>query len=500
MKGKMKGKMNNGHLKMKTPSSSIEHHYHYHYAAVAFGLLALAVLSAAQITNYDLYYPGPQVKRWMSSYTLDISNSDGMTNYIRDVITNRGVPIAVVGVISLIGLLIWTCCRCCDRCRLKDASSICKFVLLVLLLATLLSGVFLISIGFDADKKQADAMQNLPTVAESVTSFVDEVNAYVQELLDIGDRLAQNVQDLRAEDPAGLIIDSNTLDELNNAVDTINTEAETVNDDVNQIDLGDFTTFSNKVDDYNDRRHLGFIIVLVVLLTLVLLEGAFALLNTCAGDNCKPKRNGCRYFTPIIGILSLIVLLVLWILSAALVIAMTASSDVCYDPNTQFTLLIDDPIATYYITCGHIPGQDNPFKSEVETINSSVNAAQQAFDDLQAQLNSSTQCDLDRPKCDRIAMLLNVTATIIDDLETTLGSNTIDDQGNAQDGFLSLISCYALNSRYNLVLNVFCGDAVEALGQSTEIVIGFAVVFVFTQVFTRLVTDTGLDEETSKIA
>ncbi|EGD78472.1 hypothetical protein PTSG_09167 [Salpingoeca rosetta] len=474
---------------------------------VALVSMAGVFIVAQNNLDYELYSPGPQVRRWHSDFNLDLSNLDfdSLKGYAQDVGVKRVAPVIIVGVLCFIGLLIWTCCRCCGKCRLTDASTCCKTVLMLLLLGTLIAGIAMISVGFDADRQQSDAMEAVPGVVDNVVQFLQDTSDYVVELGAVADDLAANTVALLEADNGTGVITQSTVQDLNDAVDLIETLADSIDTEVSDIDLTQLEDFSDNVDKYNEQRHLGLVIVLAVLLSLVLLEGLFALLNAYAGDDYKPKKNCMRYFTPVIGILAMIVLLVLWILSGALVGIMTASSDVCYDPNTQFTNLLEDTsnsqdvndLISFFINCGQDPTLPNPLQSDINGILSSLNDSQVYVLDLRQEVRDEPNCDTPQynSTCEAIAAALANTTRILDDLEEVLGANTIDSTGNARDGFLSLAGCYGLNERYNLVLRTFCGDAVEALGKSTEVVLGFAVIYVFTQ------ADTGLDEDddTSKV-
>ena len=190
---------------------------------------------------------------------------------------------------------------------------------------------------------------------------------------------------------------------------------------------------------------------------------------------------------------------------------MTASSDVCYDPNAQFTLLLtnddgsdSDDLIQFFINCGADQTIPNPLKTEVNEIVTLLNNATTLAADLQQEVNNSSDCDTNANTmqiCSDINDALVETRDILGDLQTTLGTNSIDANGNAQEGFLRLAGCYGVNERYNLALRTFCGDGAEALGKSTEVVLGFAVIYVFTQILIKLVTDTGMDyDDDSKLA
>jgi len=483
-------------------------------------LLALVAVFAATFiaaeVDYKLYTPGTQVRRWHSDFDLQLDElgGDNMVDYAQDVGVKRVAPVIIVGVICFIGLLIWACCRlsCCgNKCVIRDASTTCKLVMAALLIGTLISGIALISVGLDADRQQSDAMDGFPVVIDSVIGIVEETAAFVDDLTVLADRLSNNADDLiDAADGSGIITEAD-VEDMRDAVTQIRSISGDIDDEIDQVDFSDLDDFSDDVGDYNDQRHTGMVAVLAVLLTLVLLEGGFALLNAFAGEGCKPKQNCLRFFTPIVGILSIIVLLLLWILAGALVGVMTASSDVCYDPNAQFTLLLtnddgsdSDDLIQFFINCGADQTIPNPLKAEVNEIVTLLNNATTLAADLQQEVNNSSDCDTNANTmqiCSDINDALVETRDILGDLQTTLGTNSIDANGNAQEGFLRLAGCYGVNERYNLALRTFCGDGAEALGKSTEVVLGFAVIYVFTQILIKLVTDTGMDyDDDSKLA
>eukprot|EP01147_Barroeca_monosierra_P006503 gene6503-312_t len=474
----------------------------------AFMALAAVVLMAQDSVPYSLYRPGTQVKRWRSNFDLTLSSMSGsdLVDYSKDVGFNRTLPIVVVGFVAFLGLLIWTCCRCCGNCRLKEASGTCKFVVVLLLLATLVAGVAMISVGLDADRQQSNALSSSTSAVKNLIGIIDEIGETLNSIRGVAEDFRDNIDAIEDADPDNFVIEQQTIDDMRAVVTEIENNAEAIDNDVNDVNLDEFDEFTDRMQDFDDKRHLGMVIILAVLLTLVLLEGIFALLNAFASEGCKPKRNCMRFFTPIVGILTIIILLVLWILAGMLVLLMTASADICYDPNAQFSsLLTSDSVSsdiqnltTFFIGCGDDATLTNPLDSEIDAIDSELQNLITLVVDAREALQNSSGCGGNATLCDNLDQALNSTESTLQTFRTVVGFGSRDSRGQFTEGFLKFAGCYGLNERYHTLLRAFCGDGAEALGKSTEVILGFAVIYVFTQILIRVVTDTGLDEDSNQ--
>lgn len=105
----------------------------------------------------------------------ELRDSDELMSYAQDVGIQRAGPVIIVGVLCFIGILIWTCCRCCGRCRLKNTGDSCKTMLAALLFGCSVAGVVLIIVGLDASESQDAAFTSVPTVIDSAIEWVDDI-------------------------------------------------------------------------------------------------------------------------------------------------------------------------------------------------------------------------------------------------------------------------------------------------------------------------------------
>ena len=187
----------------------------------------------------------------------------------------------------------------------------------------------------------------------------------------------------------------------------------------------------------------------------------------------------------------------LQIVSGALVGVMTGLSDVCIDPDTSIIGLaeVTDDIPLFFIRCDEDDTLSNPFEAEVQDLSDGFDDAQDAITELYVEVTNSSECrTYNLTLCDELGDLLEDANNTIGNLSDAIGIGSFDSSGNAQSGVLRLVSCTELNSRYQLVLNVLCGDAAEALGKSTSVLLGFAVLYVVTLILTRYVLKKLMDE------
>eukprot|EP01147_Barroeca_monosierra_P006501 gene6501-310_t len=466
-----------------------------------FALLFVLCLCAVGLAqNYNTYKPGPQVRKWNSG--TELRDSDELMSYAQDVGIQRAGPVIIVGVLCFIGILIWTCCRCCGRCRLKNTGDSCKTMLAALLFGCSVAGVVLIIVGLDASESQDAAFTSVPTVIDSAIEWVDDIGSELDGLLVLTENLTSIADELQRVDNGTGIIQNDTLNDLRDATNLIVQASNEIDEIVESAGIEDFrTSFADDVDKYNKQRKLYVNIVLGLLLGLIILEVSSTFLNAYASKGCKPKKNCLRYFTPVIGIASIIILLLLWIVAGALVGVMTGLSDVCIDPDDTIISLsgVDNDIVVFFMTCDRNDNLTNPFTEDAEELAGGFETAQDAILQLNEEINNSTECTVQNETCAEMSRLLLMASDVLGEMGDAIGVNSLDESGNAQQGILALVSCAELNKRYHLVLNVLCGDAGEALGKSTEVILGFAVLFVVVQVTIRLLTDTGLDEDEVKL-
>eukprot|EP00056_Hartaetosiga_gracilis_P006257 m.94680 g.94680 ORF g.94680 m.94680 type:complete len:213 (-) comp12420_c0_seq4:3304-3942(-) len=136
--------------------------------------------------------------------------------------------------------------------------------------------------------------------------------------------------------------------------------------------------------------------------------------------------------------------------------------------------------------------------SEIRNISNAINQTLEELETTKSDVDDcATLLGASDPRCVRAELVIEYIQTNTTALELELGTapSLIDENGNSSEGFLYLVSCSALNGRYQNMLNVFCGDGAEALGLSAGIFVGFALIYLFSQIISRIVSDVGRDED-----
>eukprot|EP00056_Hartaetosiga_gracilis_P006258 m.94726 g.94726 ORF g.94726 m.94726 type:complete len:489 (-) comp12420_c0_seq7:3304-4770(-) len=471
--------------------------------AVVLGVCACGTF--AQVEDTTPYTPGPQVRRWATGDLVLTTNIDELLPYVESIAYNRAIPYLAVGVIAILAILIWSCCRCCNKCHvgLKDGS-FCGKIWFLLLLVVMVCSIGLAAGGIEASKDQNTAFVNFPTVIDSVTSYVMEVGTSTDEVDTRTGILVPLLEELQ-EVQYNMFIDSNQVQAMIDFVETLNTTVASVDSSVGGLDFSTFSDISNESGNVNDIRNQYSLIVLGVILGLVLLEGFFAILNFCLSGSSRPSHNACRFIIYFLSFLTLLVLLVLWVAGGGLIVASTVVSDVCLDPDSQFLSLVNETgvqgqayeLATYYLTCD-VGSPAHPFRTEIRNISNAINQTLEELETTKSDVDDcATLLGASDPRCVRAELVIEYIQTNTTALELELGTapSLIDENGNSSEGFLYLVSCSALNGRYQNMLNVFCGDGAEALGLSAGIFVGFALIYLFSQIISRIVSDVGRDED-----
>eukprot|EP00055_Hartaetosiga_balthica_P009768 m.39856 g.39856 ORF g.39856 m.39856 type:complete len:491 (+) comp6890_c1_seq1:57-1529(+) len=474
--------------------------------AAAGLLLLVAMVNVCDAQDYTPYTPGPQVRSWATGDLTLSSNLDTLLPYLKQVGYHRVAPFVAVGVIAFFAILIWSCCRCCcNKCHAKlEDGSFCGKVMFIVLLMVMVCSVGLAIGGLKAGKQQNTAFTNFPTILDSVTSYVDEVGAFNDDVAATTTTIIALLTELK-DAQYSAFVDSNQIDAMISFVMILADTTNSVDVALSDLNFGSFTSFNDQSQSINDLRDQFTVIVLAVLLGLILLEGLFSILDFCLNGNMRPSHNGCRFITYLVALFTILILLILWLLGGALIAATTVVSDVCLDPDAQFISLLNEQglqgqgqeLTVFFLTCDTDMTLNHPFRTEIYNISSAIN---QTLTELATTQSDVSQCDgllgASDPTCLRAHEIVTYLTSNTTLLEQELGTDPslIDAQGNSSDGFLYLISCMALNGRYQNMLNVFCGDMGEALGLSTGIIVGFALIYLFSQIFTRIVSDVGRDE------
>lgn len=251
--------------------------------------------------------------------------------------------------------------------------------------------------------------------------------------------------------------------------------------------------FSNQVDHYDGYRHLGMLITLLVLLGLVVYLGVISLFD--ASSRCRPKQSCCcNFFNFFVHCLSLLLLLILWILAAALLLGTTVASDFCIDADNNLleaTKMQDQEIAVYIITCNTNASLANPFTSQISDITDGFDQADLTVVNLLDTIANETQCQdggAYNTSCTAIKNSLLQLRAVFDNIETTVGRDTNGDS-TYDTGLLSLLECAYLNRHYEMVVIAVCRDFTTTMAMTMELILAFAIIYLFTEIFTRCVRE-----------
>jgi len=334
------------------------------------------------------------------------------------------------------------------------------------------------------------------------------------------------------------------IDEAKLDVEDMKGVADLVGDVVGLID-GVF----DSVSSIEDSRKRGFTALYGILCGLMVWEIIHCVLRRLA-----PKMtSGCLLVT-LFGtttIVYLIVMILIFIVTALLMVVTIILGDICTDPDAAFPALLGSSNETesndgarqrrgeagdmfgYFIDCDTkaAPYNENPAGSALQ---GALDGMQDAIvsvnkaGDLWAQDGNGdystdetktlyaanaptcTQANIDADKVQIDAGVANIIAALEQLRETVFGASDDYDAINIlgqgpEDNFgqglttgvAARVNCYALNTRYNALLNVMCNSLFTTFAQTVEFLMAAAILMVFIQWFRRLARPADEDGEGS---
>jgi len=270
-------------------------------------------------------------------------------------------------------------------------------------------------------------------------------------------------------------VDAEDLRQIRDALESIREEA-------SSFDASELTkSFDDDLQDYDKSRSRFLRAVLGVLCAFVVLTAIFALWNAKGPDTCRPAATGaCKPITCIISSLTLLLVLILWIVAAVFIYVAQLSSDFCIDADVhvmqlaEFDASAEGDIGAYYITCD----QDETLRSCNNPFQGDMNSILEALEEFGTTVNgidcSGTapyvaQCESGKQELvNAYNELNNITTTFVD----------------------AVLGCGLFNERYQAVVILLCNDFAGSIGSTTQVLLGFAVIFSLTEIFARLLSDT----------
>lgn len=365
-------------------------------------------------------------------------------------------------------------------------------VLGILALAAVVGSLCMVIVGLAADKQQSDTVTNIPDTIDFLLKIVDDISDLsvdVSEQSSLGLTITANITSTNDN-----IISEDFITAINETLASLNTTITDINDITADAGLDTFRDdISNQITDYEDQRHLFFVIALAVLIVVVALQGAVALMDWCAP--CKPKRSGlCRCLNPVLLIISFILTFILWILAAVLVVAATGTSDFCIEADANVlsvTNLDTEDVAVFLIRCDEDNTITHPYRTDIDDAGDLLDQFVAGKNNLTEEVRNDPDCGAGGSKnatCQVLLNLIDDLGEVLDTVVDLIGNDT-DSDGIFDEGALALLECDGLNSRYQRIANTVCDDMATSVIGLAELFIAFAVLFLAMQFLSRLLSD-----------
>lgn len=89
----------------------------------------------------------------------------------------RGAPVLAIGIIGVIVILIWSCCRCCGKCKMQERRTAdCRQAVTgALVLVCVFGALILIIVGLDADSQQSETVKSIPSTIDNLVALTDDL-------------------------------------------------------------------------------------------------------------------------------------------------------------------------------------------------------------------------------------------------------------------------------------------------------------------------------------
>eukprot|EP00045_Choanoeca_perplexa_P006021 m.50436 g.50436 ORF g.50436 m.50436 type:complete len:482 (+) comp13422_c0_seq1:93-1538(+) len=424
--------------------------------------------------------PGPQVKRWHQSGLPDNVTTGDLPDYLMDDVAMASiVPYAVVFALLTLGLLCFMCYRCCGKCRIKEPSGQCELILLVIVIILLFISLIFISIGLDADQDQSDFLTAIPSVVDSFIEITDVIKSAVTNITTTVNDIIDDLDSLPGGAGNGV---KTELQDISSALTEIEDTAESV--DFDELRDG----FVNDLEKVDEQRSQAFRAVFGILCAMVIFTALISLLNAKGPEKFRPKRYcACRCFMGLVKVVTFILFVLVWILSAVLIGFSRLFGDLCFnfDANLVSLAELSGNTETYYISCDEneqLRDCQNPFVGEINTIEDSLSQVDTQWDPI---YTSGT--------CTGNGAAVQATCDDIDEALESLQNQTRQFIGD-------VLGCAPLNKPYQAIAVLLCSDLAESIGTTTELLIGFSVIFFLAEIFTRLLSDGDPDNEDNDYA
>jgi hypothetical protein len=207
-------------------------------------------------------------------------------------LVERALPLLIFGVLSMLIILCWSCCRCCcDKCRLRpvEGKTNVKGGLLVALLVLVVCCFALLVFGLAMDNAQSDALTSVAPTITTLTSWQPDITDATGTLEDDADEVQTLSASLQAYN-AAFFTNANfvTLDSIMAGIET---SAASVNSEASAADLSGFEDdISSETDSIDKMRRLAVRVLLGVLLGVLLAQALVGALNAW-NKVCVPKKN-----------------------------------------------------------------------------------------------------------------------------------------------------------------------------------------------------------------
>lgn len=464
------------------------------------------------------------------------------------------VPFLAFGILSTIYCCCWSCgmlqcCRrggnriCCGKCcgqPMECTRGVVGVFLTFLVIATGAAVVFLGISALGVAKTQGDALELLPGSMTSMTDWsnnsfyaVDEVLSSYKELNETGAKfcgitLAYGAMQADFDAAVGNGSPDGLVEQLKSGYGDVESYQGilTIVGDV----VGSIGGLFNSLATIEDERKLGFTVLWAVLCSLMGWEIFGAILR-----KLSPKHSsGCCFVTlfGFITIVYLFIMILVFIITTVLMAVTILLGDFCGDPDTTFKGLLGGvarerrdlspgDMFGYFIDCdtnannmnGAHPAMSN-LQPALEGLNEGIVQINKAndmysgddYDNRYAAASPIEKGQLDADKATIAASVVdltddfnNVLLTLFAEGNHTAMNVVTDNFGQGvTTGVAKVVNCYQLNTRYNALVNMFCGTLFGTLAQTIEFLMAASILMVFIQLARRLARPADEDDHNGK--
>eukprot|EP00050_Salpingoeca_kvevrii_P022438 m.126479 g.126479 ORF g.126479 m.126479 type:complete len:632 (+) comp9707_c0_seq3:152-2047(+) len=396
------------------------------------------------------------------------------------------LPLAVIGTIVFVFFALWSCARCCRRCKRPiNMDSGWRAVLTCVLVAVVVALAGLVFFGVKVDHDQTVAVAAVQPSLQRLTVWQDQTVGLLRSSSFNTALLAANLSELHEnEDPGHTYTSEGHINALNASFLQLEDVFSVLNTTVAQLDLGSLEgKVEDRLEQYDAQRHQFMFTVLVALITLTGVACVLSLLDAYAPDCAKPGRR-LPLLAPLLGFVYHILLLGVWISAFAVFALTTSVADFCVNADhnvLKTTGLAADSVTSYYFLCDENTTMTHPLATRIVIIEDALSLSSHTLDNMESSLPNN--CAID-PPCTTVAARLDAISEVLASVQSDIG---LRQHALALDsGLTELLQCNALNSIYHDALNLSCDKLMTTIARTFEVCLSFAILMSFAELLRRL--------------